>query len=109
MSTETLTNQAQDLYDALTCAGIRHDLWPAAPGDDEDCPAWDLEEAFQKIESYLAAVKAREAAEDLAERYPDSLPFRVRILTQLADGARYGSLEAAYQREIALLRNGVAS
>ena len=106
--TTDLDKQAQDLYDALTCAGIRLDLWPAAPGDDQDCPAWTLEEAFERIEAYLSAVKAREAAQALADQYPDSLPFRVRMLRQLADGARYGSLEAAYLREIALLRNGVA-
>ncbi len=57
-----LHDQTQDLYDALTCAGLRTDLWPEAPGDAHDNPARALEEAFERIERYLEAVEARETS-----------------------------------------------
>jgi hypothetical protein len=55
-----LNNAAQDLYDALTCAGIRTDLWPAAPGDPDDSLGNRLEEAFCIITDYVRAVRLAE-------------------------------------------------
>lgn len=52
------TTIAQNLYDRLTCAGLRHDLWPAAPGDDEDFLGNRLEEAFCAISDYIDAWKS---------------------------------------------------
>jgi len=44
-------HMAQNLYDHLTCAGIRHGLWPnEAQGD-------RLDEAFALIADYIAALE----------------------------------------------------
>lgn len=44
---------AQDLYDRLTCAGMRHELWPPSPGDPTNHPGFRLEEAFEVISDYI--------------------------------------------------------
>jgi hypothetical protein len=52
-----LMKHAQDLYDELTCAGIRNELWPA-PAEDDDALGNRLERAFEAINDYIDAVKS---------------------------------------------------
>jgi hypothetical protein len=57
-----LRDAAQDLYDGLTCWGIRGDLWPAGPGDPDDHLGNRLEDAFCTIDAYIAELRRREEA-----------------------------------------------
>ena len=52
-----LRDMAQDLYDGLTCAGIRMELWPALPAEDDDALGNRLESAFAAIDDYIKRMR----------------------------------------------------
>lgn len=57
MTAVELRDMAQDLYDGLTCAGIRNDLWPALPAEGDDSPGNRLEDAFVHIDRYIETLR----------------------------------------------------
>lgn len=53
MTSVELRDMAQDLYDGLTCAGIRGEIWPALPAEDADALGNRIEDAFVIIDDYI--------------------------------------------------------
>lgn len=46
-------HMTQNLYDHLTCAGLRHNLWPGTEEDASSHPGDRLEDAFSILSEYI--------------------------------------------------------